>query len=152
KQDGKIDSWKSISPEEVTSELVAAIATSDQSRFRAILLSTSELDALGVSDKKAAEIKARIDASLKSFADRCAAQKIISAKSEWIHFVASRPAVIPAGTDGNTKDLTIYDDASAVVETPAGKEKKHSQLMIGSMVKVGDGWRVLGLPENIELT
>ena len=47
-------------------------------------------------------------ASLKNFTERCEAQKIISAKSEWIHFGASRPAVIPAGTDGNTKDLTIY--------------------------------------------
>ncbi|MGI8982054.1 MAG: thioredoxin-like domain-containing protein [Pirellulaceae bacterium] len=151
-QDGKIDSWKSISPEEVTSELVAAIASADAPRFRRLLLTPSELDSLGLADKKTAEIKARIDASLKNFADRCQAQKLISAKSEWIHFGASRPALIPAGTDGNTKDLTIYDDASAVVETPTGKEKKHSQLMIGSMVKVGDGWRVLGLPENIELT
>ncbi|MBC7854138.1 MAG: TlpA family protein disulfide reductase [Pirellulaceae bacterium] len=151
-QDGKIDSWKSISPEEVTSELVAAIGSADAARFRRLLLTSSELDSLGLADKKTAEIKARIDASLKNFADRCEAQKLISAKSEWIHFGASRPAVIPAGTDGNTKDLTIYDDASAVVETPTGKEKKHSQLMIGSMVKVGDGWRVLGLPENIELT
>ena len=151
-QDGKIDSWKTISPEEVTSELVAAIASADAARFRRLLLTSSELDSLGLADKKTAEIKARIDASLKNFADRCQAQKLISAKSEWIHFGASRPAVIPAGTDGNTKDLTIYDDASAVVETPSGKEKKHSQLMIGSMVKVGDGWRVLGLPENIELT
>jgi thiol-disulfide isomerase/thioredoxin len=151
-QDGKLDSWKSISPEEVTSELVAAIANADEARFRRLLLNPSELDSLGLADKKAAEIKARIAASTTHFAQRCLGQKIISAKSEWIHFGASRPAVIPAGTDGNTKDLTIYDDASAVVESPSGKEKKHSQLMIGSMVKVGDGWRVLGLPENIELT
>ncbi|MFN0019455.1 MAG: thioredoxin [Pirellulaceae bacterium] len=150
-QDGKIDSWKAISAEEVTAELVAAIATEDLARFKRLLPTTDDLESLGLADKKTAEIKARVDASLKSFSDRCQAQKIISAKSEWIHFGASRPAVIPAGTDGNTKDLIIYDDASAVVETPSGKEKKHSQLMIGSMVKVGDGWRVLGLPENIEI-
>lgn len=150
-QDGKIDSWKTISAEEVTAELVAAIATADEARFRRLLPSTSELDSLGLAEKKTEEIKARVDASIKSFAERCQAQRIISAKSEWIHFGASRPAVIPAGTNGNTKDLIIYDDASAVVETPSGSEKKHSQLMIGSMVKVGDGWRVLGLPENIEL-
>ena len=151
-QDGQIDYWKSISPEEVSSELVAAIGNADEARFRRLLPTASELESLGISATKAAEIKARMAASLKDFGDRCEAQKLISAKSEWIHFGASRPAIIPAGTNGNTKDLTIYDDASAVVETPSGKEKKHSQLMIGSMVKVGDGWRVLGLPENIELT
>jgi thiol-disulfide isomerase/thioredoxin len=150
-QDGKIDSWKTISAEEVTAELVAAIATEDLARFKRLLPTTDDVESLGLADKKTAEIKARVDASLKSFSDRCQAQKIISAKSEWIHFGASRPAVIPAGTDGNTKDLIIYDDASAVVETPSGKEKKHSQLMIGSMVKVGEGWRILGLPENIEI-
>ena len=149
-QDGKIDYWKVISAEEVTSELVAAIRASDDGRFRRLLLSTSDLESLGLADKKATEIKARVETSIKSFAEKCQSQRIISAKSEWIHFGASRPAVIPAGTDGSTKDLTLYDDATAVIETPTAKEKKHSQLMIGSIVKVGEGWRLLGLPENLD--
>lgn len=150
-QDGKIDSWKTISAEEVTSELVAAIRASDEDRFRRLLLSASELESLGLSERKAAEIQTRAEGAIKSFAETCRAQRLITAKSEWIHFGASRPAVIPAGTDGSTKDLTIYDDASAVVETPAGKDKKHSQLMVGSIIKVGDAWRLIGLPENIDL-
>ena len=42
-EDGVIDSWKSISAEEVTAEVVAAIATHDLQRFTCLLLTPAEL-------------------------------------------------------------------------------------------------------------
>src|SRR5579884_941080 len=35
-RDGKIDAWKAISPEEVSQELLAALANKDQARFQAL--------------------------------------------------------------------------------------------------------------------
>lgn len=44
-EDGKIDFWKNISPEEVTAELVAAMRDHDRERFERILLNANELKA-----------------------------------------------------------------------------------------------------------
>jgi thiol-disulfide isomerase/thioredoxin len=39
----------------------------------------------------------------------------------------------------------VYDNVTTVVET----DGKHSQLVIGTMIKIGDTWRVFDLPKNL---
>ena len=147
-QDGTIDRWKQISAEEVSSELVAAIRDKNVSRFRRLLLTAKEIDALGLSQKQSEELTSKVSAAVKSFAEQAAKQKLILQQSEWIHFGGTRPGVIPAGTEGSTKDITVYDNVTAVVETPAGTDRKHTQIVIGSLVRVGDGWRMIDLPRS----
>ncbi len=148
-QDGAIDRWKEISPEEVTSEVVAAIREKDVARYRRLLLSSAEIDDLGLGEKQAAELRKKVASATSAFAQEAAEQRLITPQSEWIHFGGSRPGVIPAGTDGSTKDITVYDNVTAVVETPAGGEKKHAQIVVGSLVRVGDGWRMIDLPRSL---
>lgn len=148
-QDGKIDRWKQISAEEVTSELVAAIRDRDAIRFRRLLLSAAEIDSLGLGAKQSEELRQKIESAKTEFAQRAANQKLVSAQSEWVYFGGSRPGIVPAGTEGSTKDITVYDNVTAVVETPAGNDKKHSQLVIGSLVRIGDGWRLIDLPRSL---
>src|SRR5262249_55632700 len=64
---------------------------------------------------------------------------------EWVHFGANRPGLVAAGTDGSSKDIVVYDNVTAVVET----EKKHGQLTIGTLVKVGDTWKLFDLPKGL---
>jgi thioredoxin-like negative regulator of GroEL len=144
-ENGRIDTWKVISAEEVTSEVVAALRDRDTARFQRLLLSTEELKSLGLSTKQTAELSDKIAAALKSFASEASRQRIVTAKSEWLHFGASKPGLVPAGKDGSTKDIIVYDNVTAVVET----DKKHGQLTIGSLVKVGDSWRMFDLPKNL---
>ena len=150
-QDGTIDRWKQISPEEVTSEVVAAIRDRDAARFRRLLLTDEEMDELGLSEKQAEELRQKVAKASAAFAKEAGAQKLITAQSEWIHFGGSRPGVIPAGSGGTTKDIVVYDNVMAVIETAgaAAAEKKHSQIAVGSLVKVGDGWRMIDLPGTL---
>jgi thiol-disulfide isomerase/thioredoxin len=144
-KDGRMDAWKIISAEEVTSELVAALRDGDSSRFSRLLLTDDELTALGVSPKQKEELSAKTTAAARQFADAAAKQKLVTSKSEWVHFGASRPGVVPAGTDGASRDIVVYDNVTAVVET----DGKHGQLVIGTLVKVGDTWRIFDLPKNL---
>jgi thiol-disulfide isomerase/thioredoxin len=144
-ENGRIDAWKIISAEEVTSEVVAALRDADASRFQRLLLTTDELKSLGLSSKQLGDLSDKISTATKSFTSEARKQRIVTARSEWLHFGASRPGVVPAGTDGSTKDLVVYDNVTAVVET----DKKHGQLTIGTLVKVGDAWRMFDLPKNL---
>ena len=49
---------------------------------------------------------------------------------------------MPAGTDQSTKDLRVYENVVAIVENGG----KHGQLQIGTLVQVGDAWRVIDMP------
>ena len=49
---------------------------------------------------------------------------------------------MPADTDGPSKDLQVYENVFAVVETGG----KHSQVQIGTLLRVGDVWRLIDAP------
>ena len=144
-EDARIDSWKAISAEEVTAEVVAALRERDPAIFKRLLITKTELESLGLSAQQAQDLKTKIATAAETFAEVAARQKIVTPRSEWIHFGGSRPGVVPAGKDGSTKDLTVYDNVAAVVET----DGKHAQLAIGTLVKIGDTWRIFDLPKNL---
>ncbi len=148
-EDKRIDYWKVISPEEVTAEVVAAIRTADSFRFERLLLSTAEIDALGLSPEKAQELKAKAASAAEKFSAVAKRQKLITPKTEWLNFGASQPGTIPAGTDGSTKDVMVYDNVTAVIETPSSGDRKHGQLLVGSLVRSGDAWHLLDLPQSL---
>lgn len=59
-EDGVIDYWQCISPEEVTSEVVAAMAAQDVARYSRVLLKPAELESLGLGSAKAQALAERI--------------------------------------------------------------------------------------------
>ena len=141
-EDGNIDRWKQISAEEVTSEVIESIRGRDRSRFESILLSKGELQELGLGKRLNRTLLERSEKALDQFNNAVRAQKLVSPDTRWIDFGGLRPGTIPAGTDGSTRDVTVYENVVAMVETN-GKPK---QLPVGTLVAVGNGWRVIDLP------
>lgn len=141
-EDGSIDAWKSISAEEVTSELIEAVKTKDKRRFENILLSGSELQDLGVGKKLNAAIAERIDAARQNFDRTARTQQKLASSTDWIDFGGLRPGTIPAGTDGSTRDVTVYENVVAMVED----DGKPAQIPVGTMVQLPAGWRLIDLP------
>src|ERR1041384_3542893 len=62
-EDGKIDSWKQISPEEVSAEVVLAIRDKDPARFARVLLTPSEAKSLGLGQAKTKQLLDKIGAA-----------------------------------------------------------------------------------------
>lgn len=144
-EDGRIDSWKTISPEEATAEVVAALRDRDEARFKRLLLSDSELAALGLGESQSADVKRKLEAARSGFADLARKQKTVSDKTIWTNFGATQPGLLPSGTDGSTKDLLVYENVAAVIETAGA----HSQIAVGTLVQAGPAWRLIDLPSNL---
>ena len=141
-EDGTINFWKAISAEEVSAEVVAALAKRDTDRFLRLALTSDELKGLGLGETKQGQVKDKIDRLQEEFAKFSDIQKIVAPTTRWVQFSASQPGIVPAGTDGSTADLAVYENAVAVVET----EGKHNQLQIGTLLRVGDAWRLIDVP------
>ena len=77
-EDGVIDSWKSISAEEVTAEVVAAIATRDVQRFTRLLLTPAELNSLGLGKARAEALAEKIAKAAAGFKTMSARQKTVA--------------------------------------------------------------------------
>ena len=139
---GKITSWKAISAEETTAEIVAALANRDADRFGLVLLTPDELSSLGLGKAKADAVAAKIGKASADFRSLAERQKTIAADAKWLQFSASRPGVVPAGTDGSSRDVEVYENAVAIVQ--AGD--KNLQVQIGTLVRVGKTWKTIDVP------
>ena len=142
-EDGTIDSWKSISAEEVTAEVVAALRERSEQRFAVVLLTPQELDELGPSPAKREELVKKLEAAPAAFREAARKQKTVDSETRWASFGGSRPGVVPAGPSQWTQDLLIYDNAAAMVDSGA----KHNQVPIGTLIHIGNGWRVIDAPQ-----
>ena len=129
-EDGRIDTWQVISAPEVAEELVYALKMRDRARFELLLASSSELADTGFGPERAGALEKARDAATAAFATLATSQKVFNQQSDFADFYRTRPATIPAGTDGSTKDVTIYDNASALVTTG----DKHEQLYLGTLI------------------
>lgn len=141
-EDGTIDAWRSISAEEVSAEVVAALADRDAARFARVALSAEELRGLGLSEAKEKALAERIADLSAKFEKAAAQQKAVEPSARWLQFSGHQPGLVPAGTDGSTKDVRAYENAVAVVESGG----KHGQVQIGTLVETAGGWRVIDPP------
>lgn len=144
-EDGTIDSWKMISAEEVTSEVVRAAAARDATKFQRLLISDAEIASLGLGKDKADSLRQHVADAAKQFPDWANGQNVVSSKSKWTNFGADKPGVVPAGTDGSDKDVIVYENVVALLED-AGTAK---QLLVGTMIQVGNAWRLVDLPRAV---
>jgi len=142
-QDGRIDAWKMISPEEVTAEVVAALADDDLRRFSRLVLTPEELDRLGLGRDQTEALAKQIEGLADRFAQVARRQQAVGPESQWVEFSGTRPGIVPEGTDGSRKDVMVYENVLAIVQTG----QQHGQVPVGTLVKVGDVWRVLDVPQ-----
>ncbi len=70
---------------------------------------------------------------------------MVNKSSRWTHFGAEKPGIVPAGTDGAQKDLTVYENVVALLET----NDKPQQLLVGTLIQIGDTWRAIDLPRAV---
>ena len=142
-EDGLIDTWKQISAEEVTAELVAALRDKDADRFAPLVISDKELGSLGLGDAKMKQIAALAGTAVRGFGDLAKKQEVVAKDAAWVQFAAGTPGVVPLGTEESTRDLIVYENAVAMFEQATGG----GQFMVGTLVQVGPAtWRVVSLP------
>ncbi len=142
-QDGVIDAWKVISAEEATQELIAALAKQDSERFARLLLTREELQSLGLGEAKAGEIASKLKGAVERFQATAASQKTVGRETQWLQFSGTRPGLVPAGTEGSTKDLEVYEGVVAIVQSGAD----HAEIPVGTLVRAGQAWRLIDAPQ-----
>lgn len=144
-EDGTIDSWKTISAEEVAYETFMAIRDADSKRFDRLLLTPQEFASMKFGKTSAIRIKDRWQAAKAGFSKATSSSLKLPRDAEWVQWGNGRPSMCAAGTEGNANDVVCHDHASGVYQD--GKE--FGQVAIGSIIKVGNVWRLVELPELV---
>jgi tetratricopeptide (TPR) repeat protein len=145
-QDGDIDEWRVISAEEVALEVFQAIKTKDAKRYYRLLLTDAELSSLKLNGDVLKDATARLKRAKEGFVPLVRAQKTISGSSKWIHSGNGMPSIAIPDQKNLGKDLFCYDHATSVYQTG----DKVATLALGTVVRVGNVWRLMELPQFVE--
>lgn len=144
-EDGEIDEWTMISAEETSAETVRAAMARNSDQFARLLITPEEIQTLGLGKEKQQLLLQRVNDAKQQFKAWASGQNVVSAKSKWTNFGADKPGIVPAGTDGSSKDIVVYENAVALLED--GGETR--QLMVGTMIQVENRWRLVDLPRGV---
>lgn len=143
-EDGRIDNWKVISAEEVSQEAVRALATGDAAILKPLLITGDELKSLGIETSLSRKILESVN-SPASKLRAVLAKSPVSSKTKWIRFNAAQPGTIPADEGKANRDLTVYENAMAIVEAGG----KPGLVQIGELVQVGKTWKLTEIPHPV---
>jgi thiol-disulfide isomerase/thioredoxin len=146
--DGKIKTWKVISPEEVSQEVLQALIKRDYARFQALLLTEAEIKTLDLPAPEADRIRDVLRKSQARFQDTAAKLTGMNANVRWDHLELALPQCLPADTNNMRQDLIRY--TSALVFYQTGDETKGpieaKGLQLGELIQVGSAWRLIDAP------
>lgn len=141
-EDKQIDRWKSISAQEVTAELIYALTRKDAARFSTLLLSTEELNTLGLGVDHEKKVHEKIKSAPAKFAKLVANPDGLSKQARWVHFAATHPGVVPTGTNESTNDIIVHENVVAMVEI----NDKQEFVQVGTLIQVGSTWKLIDAP------
>ena len=145
-ENGTVDSWMRISAEEVSAEVIRAIGSNNLSAFQAILATREELINAGLIENRIETLFTQVSDAKKSFSDFAQKQTQITNQTVWLQFAGQGPGTLPQSHEMTSADIMVYDNAVTLYQTPAGNEQKSGQLYLGPVLRVGENWRLLGLP------
>lgn len=140
---GSIDSWDTLSPEELSREVFEAVLRNDPRRLQALLPTVDELKGLGLPQAEIDKIMGRAGNAAKRMQDTAAALKLTD-KARWVHLELWAPETTPFDAFGGKADVVRHRNAGVLVDKGDGKTVEVFQL--GELVQIGKGWRLIDGP------
>lgn len=141
-EDGKIDRWDVISPEEVSQEILQAVVTRDFDRLKALMVNDADLKTLELSTKEGARIKEKLAGAQEKFNATTASLINLSAKTQWMHVELMAPQCVPADATGGGKDIFRHKGGTILYQN-AGKA---DFIQTGEMILVNRAWKIIDAP------
>jgi len=144
-RDGKIDSWRMISAEEVSQEILIAVVKKDFARLQALMITEAELKALELPADMANRIRETQKGAPAKFQQTLNKLGNLGDKIRWVHLETPPPQCLPA--DGNLKqDLLRYHQGSVTYINEGATNQQPAELLTGEMILVGQAWRLIDAP------
>ncbi len=141
-EDGRIDRWEQISPEEVSQEILQAVISRDLARLQALMLTDSDLRELQLPNAEIVRLKERLASVSEKFNSTTAALIGLNSKTQWMHVEFSAPQCVPADALGSGRDLYRYKSGTILYQNNG----KADFLQTGELILVGRAWKLVDAP------
>ena len=144
-EDGTIDTWRIISPEEVSQELFLAMQNNDGNRMAALIVSEDELKSLGLPTAETAKLLEQSKNAAAAMTKAATEMKLTDA-ARWVHLETGLPNVTPADSFGGRGDLVKQVGTVLIDMGETAGENKAQVFQTGTMIQVGPVWKLIDGP------
>lgn len=154
-EDGKVKTWKTISPEEIGQEVLQAILKRDYARFQALLISEADIKALELPAAEANRVRQSVAKAGAKFQDTLSKVGTLDEKTRVDHLELAVPQCLPTDSTGMKQDLVRYGKALLVyqaVDASKGGTPEAKGLQLGELIQVGSAWKLIDAPAPSALT
>jgi len=145
-EDGVIEAWTAISPEEASRVAVHAMVNRNAKALQSVLINKRDLRTLGITAELSSQLEKSVAGADSKMRKMLAGSKAISSKTRWMRFDGSMPGTVPAESGKASKDVTVYENAMAIVETNG----EPVLVQIGELILVGDAWKLTQIPAVLD--
>ncbi len=147
-EDGRIDSWKILSAQEAARIAVEAMTKGDLVRLNTVLLNESDIRSLRLPAEMTKKLQEAVSEVPQKVKASLANSKVLNKDSIWVRFDPPLPGMILAEDLGTAEDVTVYENAMAIVQNG----EKHDLISIGEMIQIGDVWKLAQIPTPVDTT
>ena len=144
-EDGRIDAWKRLSAEEASRLAVAALAARDAALLATIVINQQDVRSLGIAPKLASRLLASVSNPRQKIEQALGRSTAVTAATKWVRFDCTQPGLVPADEGKATRDLVVYENTLAIVETAGGS----GLVLVGELVRVGLVWKLTSIPRPL---
>jgi thiol-disulfide isomerase/thioredoxin len=141
-RDGTIDTWRVISPEEVSQEVLRALVSRNFARLQALMISDTEIKALELPAAAADALRDQRKGAQEKFQNTISKLPKLTTQAVWTHLQIDAPQCIPADQLGSNRDMIRYARGTVLVEVAGANE----WFQTGPMIQVGMAWRLVTAP------
>jgi TolA-binding protein len=141
-EDGVIDEWEAISVEELSQEVVKAVAAKDFKALAPVLVNEEDLKTLGAPAREIARIRELQKQAPAKFQQLCKRYAHLNEGTRWIHLEAQPPSRLPTDATGMKQDVFMHYRAMVLCESG----NKTDYIQLPEIVKVGEAWKLIDAP------
>lgn len=145
-EDGAIDEWRVLSAQEAAQIAVESMVKGDVKSLASVLVTAEDLNKVKASPAISKELLQSVgkpDAQLRQV---LASSKALTKATQWVRFDPSVPGLVPREDGKAAVDLTVYENAMAIV----ANGETHELISIGEMIKIGEVWKLCSVPRPLD--
>jgi hypothetical protein len=142
-QDGVVDQWHVLSPEELSQELFQVIVNQDGNRLAALIPTEAELKAAGLPASEVAKITQRTAGVGKKVGETIKALQLTPG-AKWVHVEVGVPQTTPGDAVGSPADIVVHKSVTVLFDKGDGKTADVFQT--GELIQIGRTWKLIDGP------
>jgi hypothetical protein len=142
-ENGRIDTWITLSAEEMTQEVFLALQSKDAERLKALLVTDEDMKSLKLPQVEETRIRKKAEQATARFT-KAATDLKLTPKAKWMHAELTPPNTTPRDALGSSEDLVRHKNIAVLMDI--GDSKTMSYFSTGEMLQVGRTWKLVDGP------